>query len=169
MIDLIIMILSIAIAVVSVIWSIVCIKKILDLKKKFNNAILVVPLYKRSKWTHFSIAVLGLCLIADIVFMIVLKAYLVCACILVIIVALITLLIIMMTLKCAVLDSGVVIPYKYIEWAYLYDYGIEGNTIFFCGDKKGFDTMTAASTRLTFDAHNYEKLKLILEQYKTNK
>ncbi len=169
MIDLLILIFSIAIAIISVVWSIVCIKKILDLKKQFNKAIIVVPLYKRSKWTHFSVVVLGICLIADIVFMIVFEAYLICACVIVSIIALAALLIIMMTLKCAVLDTGVVIPYKYIDWANLYDYGIEGNAIFFCGDKKGFDTMSSASTKLVFDEKNFEKLKLILNQYKINK
>lgn len=169
MFDLIIFILSIAIAVVSVIWSILCVKKLFDLKKLFNSSTIVVPLYKESKWTHFSIAFLCACLVADIVLMIVLEAYVVCACLMVGILALIAVLFFMMASKCAVLDSGVVIPYKYIDWAHLHDYYIEGNTVFFCGDKKGFDTLTAASIKLTFDEQNYDKLKLLLDQYKNNK
>ena len=169
MLDIIIMSLAIVIAVITAVWSSLIIVKILRLKKQFNKAIVLVPLYKRSKWTYFSVSFLGLCLIADIVFMAVLKAYLLCACILVIIVALITLIIFMMTLKCAVLDSGIVIPYKFIDWSVFYDYQIVEDTIFFCGDKKGFETMTAASTRLTFDENNKEKLIQILDQYKLNK
>lgn len=169
MFDLIILILSIAIAVISVVWSILCVKKLFDLKKLFNSSTIVVPLYKKNRWTQFSIAFLCACLIADIVLMIVLKAYIVCVCIMVVILALIAVLFFMMTLKCAVLDSGVVIPYKYIDWAHLHDYCIEGNSIFFCGDKKGFDTLTSASSKLIFDEQNYDKLKLILDKYKLNK
>ena len=169
MIDIIIVAMAVSIAVISAIWSALIIVKILRLKKLFNKAVVLVPLYKRSKWTYFTVSLLGLCLVADIVFMAVLKAYLVCSCILVILISLLILLFVMITLKCAVLDSGIVIPYKFIEWPLLYDYKIEGNTIFFCGDKKGFDTMTAASTRLTFDEIHKEKLIQLLEQYKNNK
>ncbi len=169
MIDIIITSLAISIAVITAVWSSLIIVKIVKLKKQFNQAVVLVPLYKRSKWTYFSVCLLGLCLVADIVFMAVLKAYLVCSCILVIIVSLIVLLVFMMTLKCAVLDKGIVIPYRFIEWPVFYDYSIEGDTIFFCGDKNGFDTMTAASTRLTFDDVNKDKLINILEQYKTNR
>ena len=169
MIDVIIMALSIAIAIITVVWSTLIILKIVKLKKHFNKAIVIVPLYKRSKWTHFSVCLLGVCLITDIVFMAVLKAYLVCSCILVILVSLIVLLVFMMTLKCAILDSGIIIPYKFIHWSTFYDYGIENDTIFICGDKKGFDTFTAASTRLTFDEINKEKIVQMLEQYKMNK
>lgn len=169
MIDIIIMAISISIAVITAVWSTFIIVKIIILKKEFNKAIVLVPLYKRSKWTYFSVSLLGACLIADIVFLAVLQAYLICGCILVIIASLTVLLIIMMTLKCAVLDTGIVVPYRFIEWTHFYDYKVEGNTIFFCGDKKGFDTMSSASTRLTFDEINKEKLVQLLDQYKTNK
>ena len=169
MLEIIIMAFSIALAVITAVWSGFIIYKVLRLKKKFNEAVVLVPLYKRSKWTHFSVILLGVCLIADIVFMAVLKAYLVCGCLLVVIISLTALLILMITLRCAVLDKGIVMPYKFIDWSIFYDYAIDGDTICFCGDKKGFDTIFSASTRLTFDESYKEKLIQILEQYKTNK
>lgn len=168
MLEIIILALSISIAVVTAIWSALSIVKLFRLKKLFDKSTVVVPLYKRSKWTYFSLGFLGACLIADIVMVIVLKAYVVCSCVMVIILALGALLVFMMKLKCGVLDSGIVIPYKFIDWTHLYDFVIVDNTIFFCGDKKGFDTMTSASTRLTFDENNKEKLEYILSQYKLN-
>ena len=67
MLEIIIMAFSIALAVITAIWSGIIIYKVLRLKKQFNEAVVLVPLYKRSKWTHFSVILLGVCLIADTV------------------------------------------------------------------------------------------------------
>lgn len=169
MIDILILVLSISIALISAVWSAIAIIKLLKLKKQFDNSVVVVSLYKRSKWTHFTISFLALALVADIVFMIVLKAYLVCACILVILLSLIALLIVMMTLKYAVLQDGIMIPYKFVPWDKFYDYKVYDNHIIICGDKKGFDTLTAATTPLEFDDNDKNELIEILEKNKSNR
>ena len=169
MIEILILAMSISIAVISAIWSTLAIIKLLKLKKKFNDSVILIPLYKRSKWTHFTICFLGLAIIADIVFMIVLKSYLVCACILVILISLVALLIVMMSLKYAVVDEGLIIPYKIVIWEKFYDYKIYENKIIFCGDKNGFDTFTASSTPLIFDDRFKDKLIEILDKHKLNK
>lgn len=169
MVEIAIMVTSITIAIVSLIWSIVAIKKLLDLKKSFNKDIVLVPLFKRSKWTYFSIGLLACAFIADLVLTIVLEEYLIGGCVLVIIASLFALLLVINSLKFAVLETGILMPYKYVTWQQFYDYKVEGNTIFFCGDKKGFDTMFAATTRLTFDVKLKEKLVALLEDKKQNK
>ena len=169
MIDILILVLSISIAVISAVWSTIAIIKLLKLKKQFDNAVVVISLYKRSKWTHFTISFLALTTVADIVFMIVLKAYLVCSCILVILLSLIALLVVMMTLKYAVLQDGIVIPYKFVSWKNFYDYKIYDNHLIICGDKNGFDTLTAATTPLEFEDSSKERLIEILEKNKSNK
>ncbi len=169
MIDILILVLSISIAVISAVWSVIAIVNLLILKKKFNNAIVVALLYKRSKWTHFTISFLALAVVADIVFMVVLKAYLVCACILVILISLIALLIVMMTLKYAILEDGIVIPYKFVPWDKFYDYKIYDRHIIFCGDNKGFDTLSSATTPLEFDDSVKVELTEILDKNKLNR
>lgn len=169
MIDILILVLSISIALISAVWSAIAIIKLLKLKKQFDNSVVVVSLYKRSKWTHFTISFLALALVADIVFMIVLKAYLVCACILVILLSLIALLIVMMTLKYAVLQDGIIIPYKFVPWDKFYDYKVYDNHLIICGDKKGFDTLTSATTPLEFDDNDKNELIEILEKNKSNR
>ncbi len=165
----VILVLSIIIAVASVSWSIIIIKKLLELKKILNENVVLIPLFKRSKWTYFSFALLVVCFIADIVYLILYKEYLVCSCILVIIISLMTLLAFMIKFKCAILDTGLVVPYKFIPWETFYDYGFDSEALFICGDKKGLDTLTASTTRLDFDKSKRNEVVEILEKHKRNK
>ena len=169
MLNLIIMIISIAIALLTLGWAIALICKLLSIKKRFNTSVVLVPIYARSKWPYFIASFLFVCTIVDVVLMAILKAYVVGACVLVVTLSLIALVILMITFRCAVLDKGIVIQYKFIEWSNFYDYKIKDDTIIFCGDKNGFDTLTASTTKFVFDEKNKEKLIQILEQYKNNK
>ncbi len=164
-----ILVLSIVIAVASIVWSVIIIKKIYALKKIINENVVQIPLFKRSKWTHFSFALLVVCLIANIIYLTIYKEYLVCSCILVIIISLMTLLVFMMKFKCAILDIGVIVPYKFIPWETFYDYGFDDKALFICGDKKGFDTLTASTTRLDFDNSKKNEVIEILDKYKHNR
>ena len=89
----------------------------------------------------------------------------------VIIVALMVLFIFMLRLKCAVLETGIIVPYKFIDWSHLFDYSVnkDMNTIFFCGNKQGFDTVFAATTRLEFADEDLDALIAILNNHKLNK
>lgn len=167
MIDLIIDIFFVLLAALSVAWGAVVLKKLIALNRRFKRAIVLIPLYKRSKWPIFALCILALCLTGDIVYMALIPGdWLLTLSVLVIIGMLASILAMMIVTKCAVLDSGVVVPYRFIEWARLYDFRIEGTTILFFGNDKGFDTMGAATVKLDFDEANLEKLKFILDKYK---
>ena len=156
-------------AAVSVVWGAFVVIKLVRLNGRFKNAIVLIPLYKKYKWQWVMPFLMGGCLIADIVYLSLSDSaadYMVGAALMVIIVMLSVIMAMMMLTKCAVLDAGIVVPYRFIEWTELYDYKIEDSTIFFMGDANGFDTLGAATTKLTFDVANAEKLQFILEKHK---
>lgn len=166
MVEIIIDVAVVLLAVVTIVWSIFVIKKLVELNRRFSAAIVLIPLYKRSKWPVFALVFLGVCLLADVVVMAVAGHYALCVSIMAIIACLGVILVMMITTKCAVLDSGVLVPYRFIDWAHFCDYATDGSTIFFCGDKNGFDTVNAATTKLNFDEANKEKLVYILDKYR---
>ena len=158
-----------ALAAACIIWGAFVIRKLVRLNGRFKHAIVLIPLYKKYKWQWVMPILMGGCLIADIVYLSIAEGasdYMVGAALLVIIVMMSVIMAMMMLTKCAVLDSGIVVPYRFIEWTELYDYKIEDSTIFFMGDANGFDTLGAATTKLTFDVANAEKLQFILEKHK---
>lgn len=156
----------ILLALVTLVWSVFVVRKLVELNRRFSAAIVLIPLYKRSKWPVFALSFLGVCLLADIIVMAVAGHYALCVSIIVIIACLGVILVMMISAKCAVLDSGALVPYRFIDWAHFCDYEIDGATIFFCGDKNGFDAVNAATTKLNFDEANKEKLTYILDKYK---
>lgn len=166
MVEIIIDAVVILLAVITIVWSVFVIRKLLELNRRFSSAIVLIPLYKRSKWPVFALAFLGVCLLADIIVMAVAGHYALCVSIMVIIACLGVVLVMMITTKCAVLDSGVLVPYRFIDWAHFCDYATDGSTIFFCGDNNGFDTVNAATTKLNFDEANKAKLVYILDKYR---
>lgn len=166
MIEIITDVVFVLLAAVTLLWSIYVIRKLIALNRRFSAAIVLIPLYKRSKWPVFALTVLGICLVTDIVVMAVAGHYAPCISILIIIACLGAVLIIMMRTQCAVLDSGVIVPFRFIDWAHFCEYEIDGSTIFFCGDKNGFDTVNSATTKLNFDEANKGKLVYILDKYK---
>lgn len=156
-------------AAVAVVWGAFAMRKLARLNARFKNAIVLIPLYKRYKWQFVMPALMLAVLIGDIVYMALAKApsdYMVGAGLIVIVVMLSAVMAMMMLTKCAVLDSGIVVPYRFIEWTEPYDYKIEGTSIIFMGDAEGFDTLGAATTRLSFDDANSDKLKFILERHR---
>ena len=166
MIEIITDVVFVLLAAVTLLWSVYVIRKLIALNRRFSAGIVLIPLYKRSKWPVFALTVLGICLVTDIVVMAVAGHYAPCISILIIIACLGAVLIIMMRTQCAVLDSGVIVPFRFIDWAHFCEYEIDGSTIFFCGDKNGFDTVNSATTKLNFDEANKDKLVYILDKYK---
>ena len=162
--------LFIILAVIAVAMSAKSIVRLVNLNKRFNTAIVLIPLYKKLKWPIAGIVFMAICLIVDIIVMLIFKYYIPCIAIAIAILSLIALFVTMITTKSAVLDSGIAVPYRFIEWATFYDYEIiDGNTIFFCGDEQGFDTVNSATHKLRFDEANLDKLTFILNKYKSHK
>lgn len=154
------------IAVAAVIWSMLVIKKIVKLNARFSAAIVLIPLYKKSHIPIIAISVFTVFGIADIVFMVIYAEYLICASLLLICLSVIATSIAIIKLRCAVLDSGIVVPFRFIDWTHLYDYSVENNDIFFCCDNKGNDTIKSATQKMRFDESNLEKLDYILSKHK---
>ncbi|MBR2349480.1 MAG: hypothetical protein IKA77_02550 [Clostridia bacterium] len=167
----IINVISIVLAVVTVVWTALSLWKLFKLNKLFNEGKVIARLHKRSKWPYFGLAFLGVCFIADVLIISLIGYYAIAASFMVIIVALMVLFIFMLRLKCAVLETGIIVPYKFIDWSHLFDYSVnkDMNTIFFCGNKQGFDTVFAATTRLEFADEDLDALITILNNHKLNK
>ena len=162
--------LFILLAVISVAMSARAIIRLINLNKRFNTAIVLIPLYKKSKWPIAGVVFMVICVLIDIIVMLVLKQYIPCIAVAIALLSLIALFVTMITTKCAVLDSGIAVPYRFIEWTTFYDYSIiDGNTIFFCGDEQGFDTISSATHKLRFDEANLDKLTFILNKHKSHK
>lgn len=158
-----------ALAAVTLIWNCYSMGKIFKLRARFNAAIVLIPLYKRSEWLIAAIVLVSIAMLFDIVFMVFYSYYLFAASLMFICVNILILLITMVKTKCAVLDSGIVVPFRFIDWTHFYDYSVEDNTVFFCGEENGADTLNGATGKLRFDPANAEKLNYILSKHKSQK
>ena len=167
----IINVISIVLAVITVIWTAYSLWKLFKLNKTYIEGKVVARLHKRSKWPYFGLGFLGLCLVADILIISLIGFYAIAASFMVIIISLMVLFVFMLRLKCAVLETGIIVPYKFIDWSHLFDYSInkDEKTVFFCGNKQGFDTVFAATTRLCFEQDDLDDLVHILNHHKLNK
>ena len=72
-------------------------------------------------------------------------------------------LIAMMSCKYAVLDNGVLLPYKFITWSEFGDYVIEGDSVMFTG-RNGRYTLSSTSVKLRFNPKDVAKLEKILSK-----
>ena len=157
--------LVIIIAILSVFRITILIKRILKLNAIFNHAIVLIPLYHKKTWLFvlnfilltFSAGVLLLAFITEL--------YIIGSAIFIVLMSLIALVVTMITGKFAVLDSGIIVPYRFINFMHLYEYKIEDNKIFFCKDSKGYDTITAITPNLTFSKDNLAKLEYLLNKH----
>ncbi|MBR6751625.1 MAG: hypothetical protein IKM01_05210 [Clostridia bacterium] len=162
--------LFIILAIIAVAISAKAIVRLAKLNRRFNTAIVLIPLYKKSKWPIIGVIFIAICLFVDIIVMLRFKYYIPCIAVAIALLSLMALFIAMISTKSAVLDSGIAVPYRFIEWATFYDYSIiDGNSIFFCGDEQGFDTVSSATSKLRFDEANLDKLTFILNKYKSHK
>jgi hypothetical protein len=148
-------------------WAVVVHLKLLKLRSKFKAAIVLIPLFKKTRWTVLAMVLVLLLLVANLVLMFVYPALLVTTvCLIAICITILSLLIALVSVRCAVLDDGIVVPFRYIQWTQLSNYVVSGNTIFFYGDDKGFDSLTHVTKKLFFDKSNLEKLHYILSKHK---
>ncbi len=149
----------------------VCVLKILEIRKvqeALNSAIVLVPLYKKHYLLIVGLGVL-FAIVAGAVFVIITQGYLIAMLGLSLTaISLIALLITMLGSNFAVLDSGVLLPYKFVEWSELYDYIIDNkkNSVMFTGDSHGRYTLSSTSIMMSFNKVDLKKLEEILSKNK---
>ena len=152
--------------IVSVALVVIAIFKILQLKKvqqALNSAIVLVPLYKRKISLIIASTVVLLLMVASIVLAVVFGYILESVCLLTCEVGVLCMLIAMMSCKYAVLDNGVLLPYKFITWSEFGDYVIEGDSVMFTG-RNGRYTLSSTSVKLRFNPKDVAKLEKILSK-----
>ena len=140
--------------------------KVRQLKLKYKAAIILIPLYYTKVW-HIMLFVIYVSLIVvAFIFMLTTRLYVIFSSIIVILIMFSALTIKMMTCRFAVLDCGIVTPFRYINWLHLYEYSIKDGKVFFYKDEDGYDTIRAISPRLSFDEANTAKLEFLLNRHK---
>lgn len=158
-------IISIIIAGLTVIWTITLVKRVINLNVIFNHAIVLIPLYHKKTWL-FIINIMFLCfLVGAVILGLVTRYYTFYGSVIVVLICLITLISSMIAAKFAVLDSGIIVPFRFIHFMHLYEYSIEDNKVFFCKDEKGYDTINSISPKLFFSLENLNKLEYLLKKH----
>ncbi len=169
MVELVFNIVFVILAVISIVGVSIEIDKISKLRKRFKQSIVLVPMYKTSKLPAVGIIIFAIILIVDIILFFSTSYYIACISIVVISIAMIVLFVEMQRMRCAVLDIGVVVPYRFIAWTHFYDYELSGDTIYFVGDENGNNTLSSATQSMRFEAENKEKLSFILSKHRITK
>lgn len=145
------------------------IRHIMRLKRRLNTSLVLIPLYK-SKAGYVVCAFIVLSLMAlDVAAMALGKENLYNLIIVfIMLTSILALFIAMITQRYAVVDSGIIVPMKYIDWIQFKDYSIEGNTVYFTGDRHGFSSISSTTLKLYFNSSDLNKLNLILSRNKTD-
>ena len=154
--------------ITSVVLALIAIFKILEIKKvqqALNSAIVLVPLYKKKSAllvaSFLIISLMVLSVVVGVLFGLVIESVCLLAgetCVLAIVIAL-------LSCKFAVLDNGVLLPYRFILWSEFSDYVIENDKIMFIG-RDGSHTLSSTSVKLSFNVADKAKLEKILSKSK---
>lgn len=147
----------------------IAIFKILEIKKvqqALNSAIVLVPLYKRKVALFISLLIVLLLMLTSVALAVVYGYVLESVCLVTGEVAVFCMLIAMTSCKFAVLDTGVLLPYRFLPWSKMGDYVIEGESIMFTG-RDGRYTLSSTSVKLTFNTSDKAKLEKILSKSKS--
>jgi ligand-binding SRPBCC domain-containing protein len=141
-------------------------RKIRHLKQQYKAAIILIPLYYTKIWHIILVSIFAILMAVAAALMFTSGLYFIFGSLIVILGMFAALTIKMMTCQFAVLDSGIVTPFRYINWLHLYEYRIENGKVFFFMDEAGYDTTRAISPRLSFDEANTGKLEFLLSRHK---
>lgn len=143
------------------------IKYLNRLKNRLNTSIILIPLYKSKASLIIGAVIFFSLIIIDIIFIAMGKGnvYLLVN-LLIMLTFIFSMIIKLITQRFAVVDSGIIAPYRYIDWIEFSDYVIEGNTVFFTGDKSGFSSLSSTTIKLFFNSSDLNKLQLILSRNK---
>ena len=140
--------------------------KLIRLRYHFQKSMILVPLYRNRARTISLAALLFLAAIGSVV-----MAFLSGLFVIFISAALAAfsgffLLAVMSSVRFAVVDAGVVVPYRFIAWHELYDYYLNGHEIVFSGDSHGRRTLASTTIRMRFNVQDGHKLHIVLLQNK---
>lgn len=137
------------------------------LKNRISTSIVLVPLYKGKASLIFGALIILTLIIVTFINMITggANSYLLIN-LFIMLIFILALFITLITQRFAVIDTGIVAPYRYIDWIEFCDYEIEGNTVFFTGDKYGFGSLSSTTVRLYFNNSDLNKLQIILSRNK---
>lgn len=144
--------------------------KILEIKKvqqALNSAIVLVPLYKRKVALIVASLIVLILMVLSVVLAVFYGCVLEAVCLLTSEVAVLCILTAMMSCKFAVLDNGVLLPYRFVPWSEFCDYVIEGESIMFTG-RDGRYTLSSTTVKLTFNPTDKAKLEKILSKGKSD-
>jgi len=157
--------LAVTIAALTILWVVILIRRMLKLNVIFNHAIVLIPLYHKKTWLIILNTLLLLFAFAAVILGFLTRHYTIFTSLLTVILSLIALVTTMLAGKFAVLDSGIIVPFRFIDFMHLYEFKIEGNKIFFCRDNKGYDTISSITPNLTFSIENLSKLEYLLNKH----
>ncbi len=143
--------------------------KIRELKKvqsELNSAIVLVPLYKRKIVLFVSTVLLLLLTVFCVKTMIEHGFVVQFISLIVCILSVVSIFIKMINCKFAVLSTGALLPYKFVEWGELHDYIIDGNKIIFTGNGLGRYTLSSTTVKMKFNEVDLKKLEKVLTKNK---
>lgn len=152
-------------AVATIVGSIFCILKLKKINNKFRSSNILVPLKQKKAMHMVSICLLAIFFVLDIVLIAVEREYIVGSCLMVIILSLSLVVIELFKFKSAVLNDGIIIPYRFISNKKLINYNIQNNSICFYGDDKGYDTITSFTPIIRFENSNKDTLIEALDKF----
>jgi len=158
-------VIAIVVAGLTVFWTGSHIKKLIKLNALFNNGMVLIPLYLKKTW-YLVLNTFLLFLFGGAVLVAIASGqHILYGCIALTCLCLIALVSTMLASRFAVLDCGIIVPFRFIDYMHLYEYKIEDNTVFFCRDEKGFDSLAAVSPKLRFSPEHLSKLEYILKKH----
>ena len=153
-------VIAVLVAVISAIKS----AKLLRLSRYFRRSMILVPLYKRRTLATLLSAVFFGSAVVSVVLALLTGLLLIFISLAVIAFSVFCLLTVMASVRFAVVDAGVLVPYRFIAWHELYDYYLDGNQIIFSGDTHGRRTLTSTTVKMRFNVQDVHKLNIVLQQ-----
>lgn len=153
--------------IVSIILVTRAIIKMKKLNNKFNRAIVLIPLYKRNYRIFTALGVLFALLGVSIYAVSTFEEKLFYATIIVILLSVMAFSVARLYFKCGILDIGIIVPYKFMDFTCKFEYIFDEDGIVFYKDKNGYDTLNCVTESLRFDKNNLEKLKYVLKGHQS--
>ena len=152
------------VAVVMAVISAVKCCKLVRFQRYFRKSMILVPLYKNRTRCLVSAAIFFLMALGSVALAIISGHILTFAALTLICFSAFCLFTVMGTVRFAVVDAGVLVPYRFIAWHELYDYYLEGQNIIFSGDRHGRRTLNSTTVKMRFNAQDGHKLNIVLLQ-----
>ena len=141
-------------------------RKLYVLQKSFRHSIVLIPLYKGRNTLFFGLVFFAACDLVCAYFLVVIGSVFIYLYLMIIFTSCLVTCIGMLLSRHAVTDSGIVIPYRFIEWHNLYDYYVDGCTVIFSGNVKGQITLISTTLPMKFNQDDLGKLEYILNKNK---